>query len=167
MSIFSSSYEDVPPVARHKRITSDKGNSDVGLQAGLRFRDEEPGEDPEKGFAEIIKNALTLEKNSFSKKATRSLVEKFPENLTKTIFIEQRATLTKKNNEEEEVSKVPHGRNLHQNEENVNSREEKEMSSVTTLSSHAVPAEKIIAEGSGSGEEDEDSPLTEGIFLKY
>ncbi|XP_065685056.1 uncharacterized protein LOC100213236 [Hydra vulgaris] len=158
LSYFSNTYQDNKSPVRHKRITSDKGRSDVGLQSGFHFRNDEFGEDPDKGFAEIIKNAQTLE-NSISKKATRSLNEKVPENYTKTIFVEQRVTLTKKKNDEDEVTKVPHGRNSHQSEENVNSREEKEMSLVK-ISSHVVPTEKTINEGSASGEE-EDSPITE------
>lgn len=97
---------------------------------------------------------------------TRS-VEEFIDSVPykpETKFFEQSATLKNPNELLETENQQSH---LRSKFENINSREEKEMSSIKTLSSHTIPAgSHADQDGSGSSEEDDESTLTEGkVFM--
>ena len=104
---------------------------------------------------EIGQALKDAEHKDFTKLKARSL----PEDQNETKIIEKRAALTAKQNySAKNQVRTERSRSF----EKVNSREEKEMSSIKTLSSHSVPVERSKAEQSGSGEED-GTPLVEGL----
>jgi len=162
-SFSKANNDEKAGVERHKRITSDQGKNEIGLQVhGFRIMDsfeneEEQKRSVEEDFSKILK---TAEKNDLTKLKVRSLDE--DENSyfsSKPSIIEQSATLREENNNQtkEEPKHIP-TRLGRSHFEKVNSREEKEMSSIKTLSSNTVPITKNDDnQQSGSGEDDDTS----------
>lgn len=118
-----------------------------------------------------ILNHPKLSSDSFDenrKVLTRSIeefIESVPaSNPEQTKFLEQSAILKSSDDTDQHQQYRLQSRSKF---ENINSREEKEMSSIKTLSSLSVPAGSNDQDGSG---EDDESPLTEGkgiIVLSY
>lgn len=123
--------------------------------------EEEQKRSVEEDFSKILK---TAEKNDLTKLKVRSLDEDEDSYLSsKPSIIEQSATLREENNNQtkEEPKHIP-TRLGRSHFEKVNSREEKEMSSIKTLSSNTVPITKNDDnQQSGSGEDD-DTSISEG-----
>lgn len=142
---------------RLKRITEDEGKNAIGLgseQTNFTVIEKENFSDGTKD-EEIGQTLKDAERKDFTKLKARSL----PEVQNETKIVEKRTALSAKQN----YSAKNHFRKERSRSfEKVNSREEKEMSSIKTLSSYSVPVERSKAEQSGSGEED-GIPLVEGL----
>ena len=160
--------------SRHKRITSDEGIKAVGLEArGFRNGefDDQVEQEYRRSTDENFENFLNseLEDNAHKQMKGRSILDDdLIDNSMKTKFIERSATLTSKNKAEDDEEKISLKteekiRTSRSGFEKVNSREEKEMTSVKTLSSLSVPANS----NSGSGSGEEDSTLTEGNIYYF
>lgn len=145
---------------RLKRITEDEGKDAIGLgseQTNFTVIEKENYGDSTKD-EEIGKALKDSEHKGFTKLKARSL----PEDQNDTKIVEKRAALTAKQN----YSAKNHVRTERSRSfEKVNSREEKEMSSIKTLSSHSVPVERSKAEQSGSGEGDETPPVEGLVYI--
>lgn len=164
---FFTGNEENDVAGRQKRITTDEGNKAIGLEVrGFRNgeKDEEEADlrrSVNEELTEIYNTASHTEKSSEKKLKTRSVHDNEASAPGQTKFLEY-ATMrsTNKNDEKKENIVAPSDgkqvRSSRSKFENVNSREEKEMSSIKTVSSLSVPANDM----SGSGEED-DTPLTE------
>lgn len=115
----------------------------------------------EEELDEILNHKNTNYNEDPKKKVMTRSVEEFMEsvpNKPETKFLEQSATLKSSDDMLQSEQKYRQSRSKF---ENINSREEKEMSSIKTLSSLSVPAGKEHdQDGSASGENDE-SALTE------
>lgn len=149
---------------RRKRITTDEGNK-VPLrhpQGNVYKRNvDEQLNDEILDYAKDNQKPSIQQKNK-NEKYKRSFLSNIfnPGNIT---LIEQSAKLKNSNDGAEyfdENNPIRSGRSRF---EKVNSREEKEMSSIKTISSFSVPAQKkFLDDDSGSGN-DEDIPLTEAF----
>lgn len=154
---------------RRKRITTDEGNQAVALKHNyLDNNNEETVKRnvDEQLNDEILNYAKYQRTSPGNEKTRRSFLSNVfnPANIT---LIEQSAKLKSSNDkgaeyfdDDDEENTVRAGRSRF---EKVNSREEKEMSSIKTISSFSVPAQrKFFDDDSGSGN-DEDTPLTEAF----
>lgn len=153
---------------RRKRITTDDGNQAVSLRRPYSGNNEvyvKRNVVDEQMNDEILNYAQyhTPPKPNTNEKSKRSFLSNVfnPANIT---LIEQSAKLKSSNDKGaeyfDEENPIRAGRSRF---EKVNSREEKEMSSIKTISSFSVPAQrKFFDDDSGSGN-DEDIPLTEAF----
>ena len=152
MNLFTSksepALENDDKFFRHKRITTDEGKNSVGLN------ERTVGNENDIGRYDDAEEKHIAEESDFKKLKVRSLNE----NQKETKILEKRVTLRKRNSSaSDQHTRSERSRSF----EKVNSREEKEMSSIKTLSSQSVPVEKQKLEISGSGEEEE-TPVSLG-----
>lgn len=160
--------EDVGIFNRHKRITTDEGNQEKPLKT-LNFEHAHAEEIKKRRNVDdqtndkILKYARSnslLQKGGFRKTRRNLLSDAFgsPDNIT---LIEQSAKLKSSNDKGNEYVDAENVRLGRSRFEKINSREEKEMSSIKTISSFSVPVTKFMDDDSSSG--DEDIPLTEAF----
>jgi len=154
---------------RHKRITTDEGVREKPLKT-LNFNHVHRDEIKRRNLDDQIqmdhstqgpKRSKPLRKEVFRMMKRRNLLTSAfgtPDNIT---LIEQSAKLKSSNDKGDEYIDAENVRLGRSRFEKINSREEKEMSSIKTISSFSVPVTKFIDDDSSSG--DEDIPLTEAF----
>lgn len=151
---------------RRKRITTDEGNKEIPLNTlnngqGKNNEIKRVNVDVQIND-EILKYAQNHPSHKGSDKRRRDLLNNVfstPDNIT---LVEQSAHLKSSNDKGEDFFDAENVRLGRSRFEKINSREEKEMSSIKTISSFSVPAQpKFIDDDASSG--DEDIPLTEAF----
>lgn len=153
---------------RHKRITIDEGFREKPLKTSdfvhHKHRDEIKRRDVDVQDSSSSKSQQTrpVRKDIFRKKKRRNLLTTaFGSPDSNITLIEQSAKLKNSNDKGDEYIDAENVRLGRSRFEKINSREEKEMSSIKTISSFSVPVTKFIDDDSSSG--DEDIPLTEAF----
>lgn len=146
---------DVGIINRHKRITVDEGILENPLKT--------LNGDDKKVDREIASphEFISLRNQRFKKKRRNLLANAFGGTTENITLVEQSANLKSSNEKGDEYIDAENVRLGRSRFEKINSREEKEMSSIKTISPFTEPVTKFIDDDSSSG--DEDIPLTEAF----
>lgn len=147
--------KDVGIINRHKRITVDEGILEKPLKT-LNV-------DNKKVVRQIASphEFISLRNQRFKKKRRNLLANAFGGTTENITLVEQSANLKSSNEKGDEYIDAENVRLGRSRFEKINSREEKEMSSIKTISPFSEPVTKFIDDDSSSG--DEDIPLTEAF----
>jgi len=155
-------------INRHKRITVDEGIHEKTLVTlnpgpGKYTNRNNDGQINPKARRDVLpEEVVSLRNQRFKKKKRRNLLSNaFGGNTENITLVEQSANLKSSNEKGDEYIDADNLRLGRSRFEKINSREEKEMSSIKTISPFSEPVTKFIDDDSSSG--DEDIPLTEAF----
>jgi len=140
---------------RHKRITVDEGINEKPLNT---FDFKNSDDIKRRNVNDQVKLANPLRNGQFKKKKRRNLLTTaFGSPADNITLVEQSANLKSSNDKGDEYIDAENVRLGRSRFEKINSREEKEMSSIKTISSFSVPVTKFIDDDSSSGDDDSES----------